>query len=70
MPLCHPEGLQLQLLMSGIHGLDYQPENMGKHADVSIVMHRSSSGRRHGRNICVFTHVFTLVIENRVSHML
>ena len=26
--------------------LGYQPENVGKHADVSTLMHRSSSGRR------------------------
>ena len=27
--------------------LGYQPENVGKHADISTVMHQSSSGRRY-----------------------
>ena len=27
--------------------LGYQPENMGKHANISTVMHRASSGRRY-----------------------
>ena len=58
--------------------LDYQPENVRKHAVVLTVMHWSSSGQieedrcmYHSQNISAFSHVFrVLVIENGVSHML
>ena len=58
--------------------LDYQPETwvntqMFRSWCTSLFQGEDLPLRRlvhHGWNICVFTHIFTLVIENRVSHML
>ena len=44
----------IQCMYMGYTVLDYQPGNLGKHANVSTVMHRSSSGQKKPHFINIF----------------